>query len=196
MQGLADGYFIVPYTVGDYVARGGLAKLDARHAAFRDAERAVAERTARLLSVGGTKPVDHFHRELGTLLWNECGMARSKESLTRALERIPVLEEAFWRDLRVAGSGEELNQDLERAGRVADYFELAELMCFDALQRDESAGGHFRVEHQTPDGEAARNDAEYAYVAAWGWRGEGQPPALHKEPLRFEAVPLQQRSYR
>jgi succinate dehydrogenase / fumarate reductase flavoprotein subunit len=196
MQGLADGYFIVPYTVGDYIAHGGIAKLDAGHPAFRDAERAVAERTSRLLSVGGTRPVDHFHRELGTLLWEECGMARSKESLTRALERIPALEEAFWRDLRVTGSGEELNLELEKAGRVADYFELAELMCFDALHRNESAGGHFRIEHQTPDGEAARNDAEYAYVAAWEWKGEGVAPALHKEPLRFDAVPLQQRSYK
>ncbi|HEX9401187.1 MAG TPA: fumarate reductase/succinate dehydrogenase flavoprotein subunit [Anaeromyxobacter sp.] len=196
MQGLADGYFVVPYTVGDYVAHDGLAKLDAGHAAFRDAERDVAARTKRLLSIGGTKPVDHFHRELGELLWEECGMARSRESLTRALERIPVLEEAFWHDLRVTGSGEELNQELEKAGRVADYFELAELICFDALHRNESAGGHFRVEYQTPDGEAARNDAEFAYVAAWEWQGPGAAPALHKEPLRFEHVPLQQRSYK
>ncbi len=196
MQGLADGYFVVPYTVGDYVAHGGLAKLDSGHAAFRDAERDVAARTRRLLSIGGTKPVDHFHRELGELLWEECGMARSRESLTRALEGIPVLEEAFWHDLRVTGSGEELNQELEKAGRVADYFELAELVCFDALHRNESAGGHFRVEYQTPDGEAARNDAEFAYVAAWEWRGPGAAPVLHKEPLRFEHIPLQQRSYK
>jgi succinate dehydrogenase / fumarate reductase flavoprotein subunit len=196
MQGLADGYFIVPYTVGDYLAGGGIARLDPAHPAFRDAEREVRGRTERLLSVAGTKPVDHFHRELGTLLWNECGMARSRESLTRALEAIPRLEEAFWRDLRVSGSGEELNQELEKAGRVADYFELAELMCFDALHRNESAGGHFRVEHQTPDGEAARDDVRYAYVAAWEWKGPGQPPALHREPLAFEAVHLQQRSYK
>jgi succinate dehydrogenase / fumarate reductase flavoprotein subunit len=196
MQGLADGYFIVPYTVGDYVARGGLAKVDEGHAAFRDAEREVAERTKRLLAVGGTRPVDDFHRELGTLLWDECGMARSRESLTRALDRIPLIREAFWRDLRLVGSGEELNQDLERAGRVADYFELAELLCFDALQRNESCGAHFRVEHQTPDGEAQRNDAEYAYVAAWEWRGADSTPALHKEPLAFEAVHLAQRSYK
>jgi succinate dehydrogenase / fumarate reductase flavoprotein subunit len=196
MQGLADGYFIVPYTVSDYIARGGLAKIEPTHAAFRDAAREVAERTTRLLSIGGTKPVDHFHRELGTLLWNDCGMTRSRESLTRALDRIPKIEEAFWRDLRVTGSGEELNQELEKAGRVADYFELAELICFDALHRNESAGGHFRIEHQTPEGEAARNDAEYAYVAAWEWKGAGETPALHKEPLRFEHVPLQQRSYK
>ena len=196
MQGLADGYFIVPYTVSDYIAHGGLAQVDPTHAAFRDAAREVAERTTRLLSVGGTRPVDHFHRELGSLLWNECGMARSRESLTRALDRIPRIEEAFWRDLRITGSGEELNQELEKAGRIADFFELAELVCFDALHRNESAGGHFRVEYQTPDGEAARNDAEFAYVAAWEWKGAGQTPALHKEPLRFEHVPLQQRSYK
>jgi succinate dehydrogenase / fumarate reductase flavoprotein subunit len=196
MQGLADGYFIVPYTVGDYIAHGGLPKADPGHPAFRDAERAVAERTARFLSIAGTRAVDHFHRELGTLLWEECGMARSRESLTRALERIPRIEEAFWHDLRVGGSGEELNQELEKAGRIADFFELAKLMCFDALHRNESAGGHFRVEHQTPDGEAARNDAEYAYVAAWEWKGPSEAPALHKEPLRFEHVPLQQRSYK
>jgi succinate dehydrogenase / fumarate reductase flavoprotein subunit len=196
MQGLADGYFVVPYTVGDYLAKGGLAKLDARHAAFRDAEREVAERTRRFLSIGGTKPVDHFHRELGTLLWEECGMARSKESLTRALDRIPRIEAAFWKDLRVTGSGEELNQELEKAGRIADFFELAELMCFDALHRNESCGGHFRVEYQTPDGEAARDDAHYAYVAAWEWKGQGNAPGLHKEPLAFEAVHLAQRSYK
>jgi succinate dehydrogenase / fumarate reductase flavoprotein subunit len=196
MQGLADGYFIVPYTVGHYIASGGIAKLEPGHPAFRDAEREVAERTRRLLSIGGTKPVDHFHRELGTLLWDECGMARSRDSLTRALERIPRIEEAFWRDLRVSGSGEELNQELEKAGRVADYFELAELMCLDALHRNESAGGHFRVEYQTEDGEAARNDAEYAYVAAWEWKGQGQQPALHKEPLAFERVALATRSYK
>ncbi|HEX9052078.1 MAG TPA: fumarate reductase/succinate dehydrogenase flavoprotein subunit [Anaeromyxobacter sp.] len=196
MQGLADGYFIVPYTVGDYLARGGLAKVDARHAAFRDAEREVAERTRRLLSIGGTRPVDDFHKELGTLLWNDCGMARSKESLTRALDEIPRIEAAFWKDLKITGSGEELNQDLERAGRVADFFELAELMCFDALQRNESAGAHFRVEYQTPDGEAARDDAHYAYVAAWEWKGSGNAPALHKEPLAFENVHLATRSYK
>jgi succinate dehydrogenase / fumarate reductase flavoprotein subunit len=196
MQGLADGYFIVPYTVGDYLARGGLAKLDARHAAFRDAEREVAERTRRLLSIGGTRPVDDFHKELGALLWDDCGMARSRESLTRALDRIPRIEAAFWKDLRITGTGEELNQDLERAGRVADFFELAELMCFDALQRNESCGAHFRVEYQTPEGEAARDDTHYAYVAAWEWKGQGSAPALHKEPLAFEDIHLAQRSYK
>jgi succinate dehydrogenase / fumarate reductase flavoprotein subunit len=196
MQGLADGYFILPYTIGDYVARGGLAKLDTSHAAFRDAERDVAERTRRLLSIGGTKPVDHFHRELGTLLWQDCGMARTEASLEHALGEIPKIREAFEHDLRVTGTGEELNNELERAGRVADFFELAELLCFDALHRKESAGGHFRVEYQTPDGEALRNDAEYAYVAAWEWNGRDEAPTLHREPLSFEHVPLQQRSYK
>jgi succinate dehydrogenase / fumarate reductase, flavoprotein subunit len=196
MQGLADGYFIIPYTVGDYLARGGLARLDPSHAAFRDAERAVAEQTRRFLEGRGARPVDHFHRELGTLLWNDSGMARSKESLEHALGEIPRIREAFWRDLRVTGAGEELNQELEKAGRVADYFELAELMVRDALHRNESCGGHFRVEYQTPDGEALRNDDAYAYVAAWEWKGAGAPAALHREPLVFENIPLQQRSYK
>jgi succinate dehydrogenase / fumarate reductase, flavoprotein subunit len=196
MQGLADGYFILPYTVGDYIARGGIPKIDTSHAAFRDAEREVAERTRRFLSTGGTKAVDHFHRELGTLLWENCGMARTKETLEHALREIPNIRAAFYRDLRVSGSGEELNNELERAGRVADYFELAELMCFDALQRNESCGGHFRVEYQTADGEAKRNDDAYAYVAAWEWKGPDTAPALHKEPLSFEYVHLQQRSYK
>jgi succinate dehydrogenase / fumarate reductase flavoprotein subunit len=196
MQGLADGYFVIPYTVGDYVARGGLAKLDEGHAAFRDAERDVTARLGRLLGVGGTKPAEHFHRQLGEVLWNDCGMARSRESLERALGRIPEIEESFWHDLRVTGSGEALNQELEKAGRIADYFELAELLAYDALQRDESAGAHFRVEHQTPDGEARRDDARFAYVAAWEWLGPGRPPVLHREDLEFREVPLQQRSYK
>jgi succinate dehydrogenase / fumarate reductase flavoprotein subunit len=196
MQGLADGYFVVPYTVGDYLARGGLAKVDEDHPAFRDAERDVRARLDRLLSIGGARPVDEFHRALGELLWDDCGMARSAASLRRALARIPELEEAFWHELRVPGTGEELNQELERAGRVADYLELARLMCQDALERDESAGGHFRVEHQTPDGEALRDDGRFAHVAAWEWRGAGEAPARHVEPLRFEHVPLQQRSYK
>jgi succinate dehydrogenase / fumarate reductase, flavoprotein subunit len=196
MQGLADGYFIIPFTIGDYLARGGWTKLDAAHAAFRDAEREVSERTKRLLSIGGKRSVDSFHRELGTLLWEYCGMARTRESLTEALEAIPALREQFWADVRVTGKGEDLNQELERAGRVADYFELAELLCFDALHREESAGGHFRLEYQTPEGEALRNDEQFAYVAAWGWNGPNDAPTLHKEPLHFETVPLQQRSYK
>jgi succinate dehydrogenase / fumarate reductase flavoprotein subunit len=196
MQGLADGYFILPSTVGDYLAHGGLSKVDTGHPAFRDAEAEVLARTRRLLAIGGARPVEEFHRALGNLLWDDCGMARSRESLTRALAEIPRLRDAFWRELRVTGAGEELNQELERAGRVADYFELAELMCRDALEREESCGGHFRVEHQTPEGEALRDDARFAHVAAWEWRGPGEPEIRHVEPLRFEAVPLQQRSYK
>jgi succinate dehydrogenase / fumarate reductase flavoprotein subunit len=196
MQGLADGYFIVPYTVSDYLAAGGLPAVGTDHPAFRDVEREVAARLRRLLDVGGARPVDDFHRALGELLWDDCGMARSKESLTKALEAIPRIEAEFWRDLKVTGGGEELNQELEKAGRVADYFELARLLAWDALVRDESAGAHFRVEHQTPDGEAARDDARFAHVAAWEWQGAGVEPVLHREPLAFEAVPLQQRSYK
>jgi succinate dehydrogenase / fumarate reductase flavoprotein subunit len=196
MQGLADGYFIVPYTVGDYLARGGIAKIDASHPAVRDAERAVAERTARLLGVHGTKTPDQLHRELGDVMWSDCGMARSAESLTHALRVLPELRDRFWREVRVGGKGEELNQQLEHAGRVADFLELGELLAYDALHRNESCGGHFRTEYQTPDGEALRNDAEYAYVAAWEWKGLGETPTLHKEALSFESVPLAQRSYK
>ncbi|HSN92530.1 MAG TPA: fumarate reductase/succinate dehydrogenase flavoprotein subunit [Anaeromyxobacteraceae bacterium] len=196
MQGLADGYFILPYTVGHYLASGGMAKIDANHPAVKDAEREVVERTKRLLSVGGTKSADELHRELGNLLWNDCGMARSKESLTHALKVIPDLREKYWKELRVTGSGEELNQELERAARVADFFEFAELLVFDALHRNESCGGHFRVEYQTPEGEAQRNDKEFAYVAAWESKGVGETPTLHKEPLEFEYVHLATRSYK
>ena len=196
MQGLADGYFIVPYTVGDYLARGGLGRADPSQGPFRDAEAVVAARLRRLLEVRGTRPVEAFHRELGNLLWNDCGMARSRGSLTQALAEIPRLRDEFWRDLRVVGTGEELNQDLERAGRVADYYELAELMCLDALEREESCGGHFRVEHQTEEGEALRHDDRFTHVAAWEWRGPGEKPVRHEEPLVFEAVPLQARSYK
>jgi succinate dehydrogenase / fumarate reductase flavoprotein subunit len=196
MQGLADGYFVSPNTVGDYLARGGLARVDAAHPAFRDAEAEVRSRLDRLLGVGGAHPADHFHRALGNLLWEDCGMARSREGLVHALGELPRLREAFWKDLRVTGTGQELNQELERAGRVADFLELAELLCRDALEREESCGGHFRVEHQTEDGEALRHDDRFAHVAAWEWRGPGEPEVRHEEALSFEHVPLQQRSYR
>jgi succinate dehydrogenase / fumarate reductase flavoprotein subunit len=196
MQGLGDGYFILPLTVGDYLASGGTARVDATHPAFRDAERECRARLDRLLGAKGDRTADSFWRELGTLLWEECGMARSKESLERALARLPALREEFWREVRVPGAGEELNQELEKANRVGDFMELAELLCADALHRNESCGGHFRVEHQTPDGEARRNDAEYAYVAAWEWKGEGQRQELHREPLAFEAIQLATRSYK
>jgi succinate dehydrogenase flavoprotein subunit len=196
MQGLGDGYFVLPLTVGDYIASGGIAKADTSHAAFKDAERAARERLDRLLSTKGTRTVDSYWKELGTIMWDECGMARNKESLERALSKIPVLREEYWRNVKVLGGGGELNPELEKANRVGDFFELAELICWDALQRNESCGGHFRTEYQTPDGEAQRNDAEYAYVAAWGYKGDGQRPELNKEPLVYENIQLATRSYK
>ena len=154
------------------------------------------ERTDKLLSIKGTRTVDSFHKELGQVMWEYCGMARSADGLRTALRLIPELREQFWSDLYVPGTGEELNQELERAGRVADFLELAELMCVDALHRNESCGGHFRVEYQTPDGEAKRNDDEYLYVGAWEYRGDDAAPALHKEPLVYEEVKLATRSYK
>jgi len=196
MQGLGDGYFVIPYTIGDYLAQAGRPKVDAKHAAVKDAEREAAGRAEKLLAVNGKRSVDSFHRELGNLLWENVGMARSKESLEVALKRIPEIRAEFWKNVRVLGSGNDLNQELEKAGRVADFFEFAELLAWDALQRNESCGGHFRVEYQTPDGEAQRNDAEYAYVAAWEWKGEGQRQALNKEPLVYENIQLATRSYK
>jgi succinate dehydrogenase / fumarate reductase flavoprotein subunit len=196
MQGLADGYFILPYTISDYLATTKLPKLDSSHAAFRESETQVACNTRRLLEIKGTRSVDSFHRDLGKLVWEYCGMARTAEGLQHALEKIPELREQFWRDVKVPGTGGELNQSLEKAGRVGDFFELAELMCRDALERNESCGGHFREEYQTPEGEALRNDAEYSYAAAWQYRGEGQSPAMVKEPLHFDYVHPSQRSYK
>ena len=196
MQGLADGYFILPCTIGDYLATAKLEKMDAGHAAFRSAEAEVAANTRRLLDIRGTRSVDSFHRELGGVVWEDCGMTRTAEGLRQALARIPELRERYWKDVRVLGQGEEFNQSLEKAGRVADFLELAELMCRDALERNESCGGHFRDEYQTPEGEALRNDAEYSDVAAWEFQGAGKAPALHKEPLQFEYVLPAQRSYK
>ncbi|HLH17210.1 MAG TPA: fumarate reductase/succinate dehydrogenase flavoprotein subunit [Bryobacteraceae bacterium] len=196
MQGLADGYFVLPNTINDYLASQKLEKVDTGHAAVREAESNVTCVTRRLLEIKGTRSVDSFHRELGKLMWDYCGMSRTAEGLKYALGRIPELREQFWREVRVLGSGEELNQSLEKAGRVADFFELSELMCLDALERNESCGGHFREEYQTPDGEALRNDNDYAYVAAWGFRGVGNRPELYKEPLNFEYVHPAQRSYK
>jgi succinate dehydrogenase / fumarate reductase flavoprotein subunit len=196
MQGLADGYFILPNTIGDYLASEKLPKVDAAHPAAREAEAQVIGTTKRLLENKGTRSVDSYHRELGKLMWEYCGMSRTAEGLRHVLAAIPALREQFWRDVRTPGSGEELNQSLERAGRVADFFELAELIATDALERNESCGGHFREEYQTPEGEAARDDANYSYAAAWEFRGVGNPPALHKEPLTFEYVHPTQRSYK
>jgi succinate dehydrogenase / fumarate reductase flavoprotein subunit len=196
MQGLADGYFIIPYTIGHYLAGTKLEPVGTDHPEVRAAERAVEERMQRLLSVGGKRTVQSFHRELGRIMWDHCGMARDAAGLREALQRIPALREEFWSNVTVPGSGTELNQSLENAGRVADFLELGELMCVDALQREESCGGHFRTEHQTEDGEARRNDEQYAYVAAWQYGGEGKAPVLHKEPLAFENVQLATRSYK
>jgi succinate dehydrogenase / fumarate reductase flavoprotein subunit len=196
MQGLADGYFIVPLTIGDYIGSSKIEPVGPESEEVRAIEQSVRDRTARLLAVQGNRTVTSFHRELGRTMWEYCGMARSAEGLKTALEVIPRLREEFWRDVRVMGSGAELNQSLEHAGRVADFFELAELMCIDALHREESCGGHFRVEYQTPDGEAMRRDDAFAYVAAWEYAGDGQAPVLNKEPLLFENVALSQRSYK
>jgi succinate dehydrogenase / fumarate reductase flavoprotein subunit len=196
MQGLCDGYFIVPYAIGDFLARHSHAPVDTSAAEFLEARDAVAERTRRLLEARGTRTVDSFHRELGQLVWDHCGMSRNAAGLQEALGKIRELREQYWRDVRVSGAAEEINQSLEKAGRVADFFELAELMCIDALDRDESCGAHFREEHQTSDGEALRDDANFSYVAAWEFAGDGQPPRLHKEPLAFEYVHPSQRSYK
>jgi succinate dehydrogenase / fumarate reductase flavoprotein subunit len=196
MQGLADGYFVLPYTISDYLAKTTLEKVGAGHAACQSAVAEVNERTQKLLSIRGKRTVDSFHRELGHILWNYCGMGRNESGLKEALKKIPALREEFWRNVNVLGKNEELNQSLEKAGRVADFFELGELMCRDALERRESCGGHFREESQTPEGEALRHDDQYAYVAAWEWKGQNQPHALHKESLSFETIALQQRSYK
>jgi succinate dehydrogenase / fumarate reductase flavoprotein subunit len=196
MQGLADGYFVLPNTINDYLAEGPFPKVDASHPAVVEAVKAVRGRINKLLSVNGTRTVDSFHKELGRLMWDHCGMERSEEGLRKALARIRELKKEFWSDVTVLGSNEELNQALERAGRVADFFELGELMCIDALVRRESCGGHFRVESQTADGEALRDDDEFAYVSAWEFAGDDRRPILHKEPLAYEYVELKQRSYK
>jgi succinate dehydrogenase / fumarate reductase flavoprotein subunit len=197
MQGLADGYFVLPYTIGDYLAPLlGEQLPPADHDAFREAEADVRGRVEGMLAVRGTRSVDWFHRELGKIMWDYCGMARSRPGLEKALSEIPALREEFLTDVRVLGENESLNQSLEKAGRVADFFELAELMCVDALHREESCGGHFRDEHQTEEGEALRDDDGFSYVAAWEFAGRGRPATLHKEDLNFEYVKLAQRSYK
>jgi succinate dehydrogenase / fumarate reductase flavoprotein subunit len=196
MQGLADGYFVLPNTINDYLADGPFPKVDDSHPAVVDAVESVSARIDKLLAVNGSRTVDSFHRELGRLMWDYCGMERSEEGLRKALTRIRELKKEFWSDVRVLGTNEELNQALERAGRVADFFELGELMCIDALVRRESCGGHFRVESQTADGEALRNDDEFAYVSAWAFGGEDRRPILHKEPLLYEYVEMKPRSYK
>lgn len=196
MQGLADGYFILPNTINDYLATATISDVKEDHPAMLEAEKAAQDKLDRLLSVKGKRTVDDFHKELGHLLWEKCGMARNEAGLKEALERIPQIREEFWKNVNVPGSADDLNQALEKANRVADFMEFAELMVRDALQRKESCGGHFREESQTEEGEALRNDDAFAYVAAWEFTGIGKEPILHKEPLEFEEVKLSQRSYK
>ena len=197
MQGLADGYFVLPYTIGDYLSGLlGTKPVPTDDPEFTAAETALDDETTKWLSVGGTRSVDHYHRELGKIMWDHCGMARDRAGLEKALAEIPTLRAEFEKNVRVLGSADRVNQSLEKVQRVADFFELGELMCRDALMREESCGGHFRVEYQTPEGEAQRDDENFAFVGAWKWQGTGTPQELHKEPLDFEYVHLTQRSYK
>jgi succinate dehydrogenase / fumarate reductase flavoprotein subunit len=196
MQGLADGYFVIPYTIGDYLARAGYNNPGTDGAEFKQVEKEVDERTKKLLSIGGKRSPDTFHRALGKIMWEHCGMGRNEVGLKKALEKIPALREEFWQDLKILGNDTELNQVLEQAGRVADFLEFAEVMCEDALQRDESCGAHFREEHQTEEGEALRDDENFTHVSAWEFKGVGSRPEMHKEELEFENVQLTQRSYK
>ncbi|MBX6358691.1 fumarate reductase/succinate dehydrogenase flavoprotein subunit [Pseudacidobacterium ailaaui] len=196
MQGLSDGYFIIPYTLGNYLASTKLEKVSESHPEARNAEACVKMTIEKLLSIKGRRTVDSFHRELGKIMWDYCGMSRTAEGLEHAIQKIRELREEYWQNVNVPGSGDDLNQSLEKAGRVADFFELGELMCIDARHRNESCGGHFREEYQTPDGEAQRDDEHFSYVAAWEYRGAGNQPELHKEPLEFHYVHPSQRSYK
>ena len=196
MQGLADGYFVVPYTMGNYLASTKPKPVDTNHPAFKDAEAGVHARLNRFLNIKGKRTVDDFHRALGKILWDHCGMARNEAGLEKALELIPELRQEFWENVNVPGENGSINQSLEKAGRVADFLELGELLCRDALTREESCGAHFREEHQTEDGEAERNDDDYCHVAAWEYTGEDSAPTRNVEPLVFEKVALQTRSYK
>ena len=196
MQGLADGYFVLPYTIGDYFATAKQPKPSESNPEFRWVEQEVQGLTHKLLSISGSKTVTEFHRQLGRIMWEKCGMARNEAGLKEALEEIPALREEFWQNVNVLGDGNELNQSLEYAGRVADFLEFGELLCYDALHRKESCGGHFREEYQTEDGEALRDDENFSYVAAWEYQGTDQLPVLHKEPLVYEEVHMSTRSYK
>ncbi len=196
MQGLADGYFVLPNTIRDYLAEGPFETIDESHPAVVEARTSVEERINHFMSVNGTRSVDSYHRELGNIMWEYCGMERSADGLKKAIDLIRTLKDDFWRNVRVLGSAESLNQSLEKAGRVADFLELGELMCVDALNRRESCGGHFRAESQTEDGEALRHDDEFAYVSAWEFAGDGERPILHKEALTYTAIEMKQRSYK
>ncbi|MGJ3233743.1 fumarate reductase/succinate dehydrogenase flavoprotein subunit [Marivirga sp.] len=196
MQGLADGYFVIPYTIGNYLAGEKYEKIGIDHEAFKEAEKAVKDNIDKLLSIKGTKSVDYYHKELGKIMWDYCGMSRTAEGLKKAKEMVRELRADFWKNVKVLGTNEEFNSSLEKASRVSDFLEQGELMIDDALHREESCGGHFREEHQTPEGEAKRNDEDFAYVAAWEYTGPEQPETLHKEQLIFENVKLTQRSYK
>ena len=196
MQGLADGYFVVPYTIGDYLAGTKLPKIDTNHSAFRAAEAEAKTRTQKFLSIKGSQSVDELHMKLGKVMWDLVGMSRNEAGLKKALVEIPKLREEFWQDIRIPGEGLELNQELEKAGRVADFLDIGELMAHDALHRRESCGGHFREESQTEDNEAKRDDENFAYVGVWEYKGQGRAPELSKEPLTFERIHLATRSYK
>ncbi len=196
MQGLADGYFVLPNTIRDYLADGPFERVDESHPAVVEARTSVEERIEKFLSIGGSRSADSFHKELGNIMWEYCGMERSEEGLRKAIDMIRELKAEFWSNLKVLGTADSLNQSLEKAGRVIDFIELGELMCIDALNRRESCGGHFRAESQTEDGEALRHDEEFAYVAAWEFGGEGGQPVLHKEDLIYTAIEMKQRSYK
>ena len=196
MQGLADGYFVLPYTIGNYFASTPRQPVTTDHPEFKKAEAAVHDRTQKLLAIKGKRTVTSFHRELGLLLWEYCGMGRNKAGLEKAFAKIPQIREEFWKNVTVLGEDKDFNRSLERAGRVADFLEFGELMVQDALHRNESCGGHFREEYQTEDGEAKRDDTNFAYVAAWQYAGDGKPAVLNKEPLQFEEIHLAQRNYK
>jgi succinate dehydrogenase / fumarate reductase flavoprotein subunit len=196
MQGLADGYFVIPYTLGDYLASNKLGKVGTDHPAFRAAVNEVKEQTNKLLAIKGNKTVRDYHWELGRIMWDNVGMGRNAKGLTQAISDLKALREDYWQNVKVGGSGEDMNKSLEFAGRVADFIELGELMARDALERNESCGGHFREEYQTEEGEALRNDKDYCHVSAWESKGAGNTPEMHKERLEFESVHLAQRSYK
>jgi succinate dehydrogenase / fumarate reductase flavoprotein subunit len=196
MQGLADGYFIIPYTMGDYLASTKFKPVKADDEPFKKTQTDVEGLIKKLMSINGKKTVEEFHRELGKIMWDNVGMGRNKAGLQKALAAIPKLRDEFWKNVKVVGAADDLNAELERAGRVADFLELGELLAFDALHREESCGGHFREEHQTEEGEALRNDKKFSYVAAWEFTGVGKKPNLNKEPLVFEYVKPSQRSYK
>jgi succinate dehydrogenase / fumarate reductase flavoprotein subunit len=196
MQGLADGYFVLPYTLANYIATAKLDKVGSDHAEVKKAETEVSDRMKKFLGIKGKRTVDSFHRELGKICWDYCGMARNKKGLETALQKIPALREEFWKNLNIVGANEEINTSLEKAGRVADFLEFGELMCLDALERDESCGGHFREEHATPDGEAKRDDDKFAHVAGWEYAGPDKKPIRNVEQLTFDYVHPTQRSYK